>query len=342
VTVNKKNIQQKRNMKKTSEQIRKTPTMAALIVCLGALPLIYGVAGCSSDKTAYNGSTSLVGPQGPAGPAGPAGMQGQTGETGAPGVAMAGPMGAEGPAGPTGIRGETGATGVPGAVEVGQAGIAGPAGPAGAQGETGVTGAQGASAAGYAGPAGPAGPAGAQGETGLTGAQGSTLVGPTGPAGEQGSVGVQGVTGDTGSQGNTTAGVAGSTGVSGTAGEQGATGLTGAQGPTGVIEHWTSYRNFWFQGGDDGVATTDSGKVSRIAAYIQKNPSLQIGIDTYKDSSDQDLRARRVNSVRTALIQAGVPAEKIETGSFGDPMPRSADRVEVLIATSPNITSAQN
>ncbi len=287
--------------------------MAALIVCLGALPLIYGVAGCSSDKTAYNGSTSLVGPQGPAGPAGPAGMQGQTGETGAPGVAMAGPMGAEGPAGPTGIRGETGATGVPGAVEVGQAGIAGPAGPAGAQGETG-----------------------------LTGAQGSTLVGPTGPAGEQGSVGVQGVTGDTGSQGNTTAGVAGSTGVSGTAGEQGATGLTGAQGPTGVIEHWTSYRNFWFQGGDDGVATTDSGKVSRIAAYIQKNPSLQIGIDTYKDSSDQDLRARRVNSVRTALIQAGVPAEKIETGSFGDPMPRSADRVEVLIATSPNITSAQN
>jgi outer membrane protein OmpA-like peptidoglycan-associated protein len=313
VTVNKKNIQQKRNMKKTSEQIRKTPTMAALIVCLGALPLIYGVAGCSSDKTAYNGSTSLVGPQGPAGPAGPAGMQGQTGETGAPGVAMAGPMGAEGPAGPTGIRGETGATGVPGAVEVGQAGIAGPAGPAGAQGETG-----------------------------LTGAQGSTLVGPTGPAGEQGSVGVQGVTGDTGSQGNTTAGVAGSTGVSGTAGEQGATGLTGAQGPTGVIEHWTSYRNFWFQGGDDGVATTDSGKVSRIAAYIQKNPSLQIGIDTYKDSSDQDLRARRVNSVRTALIQAGVPAEKIETGSFGDPMPRSADRVEVLIATSPNITSAQN
>jgi hypothetical protein len=343
MTVNKQTSKTEITMKETSENNGKSPAMLTLIACLGVLPLIYGVTGCSSDKaTAYTGSSDLVGPQGPAGPAGPAGTQGQTGQTGAPGVALAGPTGAVGPAGPTGIRGPTGATGVAGAVEVGRAGIAGPAGPAGAQGETGLTGAQGASAAGYAGQTGAAGPAGAQGERGLTGDQGSTLVGPSGPAGVQGSTGVQGATGDTGLRGNTTAGVAGSTGASGTVGAQGATGLTGAQGETGVIAQWTSYRNFMFDADSDAVASSDAGKLSRIAAYIKLNPSLQLGIDTFKERSNQDLRNRRVNAVRLALINAGVPAEKIETGSFGDPLPRSNSRVEVLIATAPGYAAAQN
>jgi hypothetical protein len=205
-----------------------------------------------------------------------------------------------------------------------------------------LTGNQGASAAGFAGQTGAAGPAGAQGERGLTGNQGSTLVGPTGPAGEQGSVGAQGVTGDTGLKGNTTAGVAGSTGASGTVGAQGATGLTGDQGPTGVIAHWTSYRNFSFENGEDGIASSDAVKLSRIAAYIKLNPSLQLGIDTYKFPSNQDLRDRRINAVRVGLIDAGVPAEKISTGAFGDPLPRNDARVEVLIATAPGYTAAQN
>jgi outer membrane protein OmpA-like peptidoglycan-associated protein len=109
----------------------------------------------------------------------------------------------------------------------------------------------------------------------------------------------------------------------------------GAQGPAGVIGRWMSYRDFWFESGEAGIWPSDTSKVSDIAAYVKQNPSLQVGIDTF-DTRNQDLRDRRVNAVRDALIQAGVPAEKIGTGAFGDPKPRRDSRVEVLITTSQN------
>ena len=322
-----------RLLRKAAKGTAKKQGQWLIVATLGVATLV--VAGCASKQPYNESQASLIGPAGPAGAVGPAGAQGPTGYTGAPGAAMTGPRGAEGPSGPTGRRGPTGVTGPAGAVEVGQAGVAGASGPAGAQGERGWTGAQGASAAGYAGQTGPAGPAGARGERGETGAKGSTLVGPTGPAGAQGTTGAQGVTGETGFQGSTTAGVAGPAGGSGAVGEQGATGPMGAQGPAGVIGRWMSYRDSWFESGEAGIRPTDTSKVSDIAAYMKQNPSLQVGIDTF-DTSSQDLRDRRVNAVRDALIHAGVPAEKIATGAFGDPKPRHNSRVEVLITTTQN------
>ena len=43
---------------------------------------------------------------------------------------------------------------------------------------------------------------------------------------------------------------------------------------------------------------------------------------------------RRVESVRLALINAGVPAYRIKVGPFGDPKSRHDHRVEVLFATA--------
>ena len=110
----------------------------------------------------------------------------------------------------------------------------------------------------------------------------------------------------------------------------------GAQGPAGVIGRWMSYRDFWFERGEAGIRPSDTSNVSDIAAYMRQNPSLQVGIDTFMDPRNQDLRDHRVNAVRDVLIQAGVPAEKIWTGAFGDPKPRHAARVEVLITTLQN------
>src|ERR1051326_4716659 len=97
------------NMTNTSEK-GKTPTTLGLILCLGALPLLYGITGCSTGKPlAQNNSrsseeyASMVGPAGPQGPAGPEGARGFVGATGAPGAGFAGAAGEQGPAGPTGI-----------------------------------------------------------------------------------------------------------------------------------------------------------------------------------------------------------------------------------------------
>jgi hypothetical protein len=66
-------------------------------------------------------------------------------------------------------------------------------------------------------------------------------------------------------------------------------------------------------------------KVSEIAAYMNQNPSLQLGIDGSSNS--------RVNAVRDALIRTGVPSSKIRAGAFGDAQLRRDQRVEVLVRT---------
>jgi len=74
--------------------------------------------------------------------------------------------------------------------------------------------------------------------------------------------------------------------------------------------------------------------VAEIADYLQQNPSLKVGIDgSCPSSADHDIAMRRANSVRNALIKAGVPASRIETGVFGDAKLARERRVEVLLRT---------
>ena len=108
-----------------------------------------------------------------------------------------------------------------------------------------------------------------------------------------------------------------------------------------MIGRWTSYRDFWFETDQDGIRTVDTTKLAEIAAYMKQNPSLKIGIDTFTDPNNQELRDRRVNAVRAALVQAGVPANRIGTGSFGAAKPRRYARVEVLITTAGTYTTSQ-
>lgn len=279
------------------EKMMKRPIVLAVVATF--------VAGCGTTAPVAQYQSpraeeqiSYVGPAGPAGPAGAAGMQGATGYTGAPGVAIAGPAGETGYAGPQGMQGPTGATGVTGRMVVGPAGPRGGTGPAGVQGVAGSTGAQGPTTVGPAGPAGPSGVAGAQGATGFAGAQGSTeMAGFSGPAG-----------------------------ATGAAGPQGAIGPTGAQGQMagGGNARWSSYRDYSFNVNSNDILRDDGSKAREIADYLNQNPSARVAID--------GSRERRVNNVRDALIDAGVPAYKIQTGAFGDPQLRRDSRVAVLVS----------
>jgi hypothetical protein len=118
--------------------------------------------------------------------------------------------------------------------------------------------------------------------------------------------------------------VSGPTGATGAAGPQGAIGPTGAQGPMAGGSGWSSYRDFTFNGNNDNILDSDSNKAGEIADYMNQNPSFRAGID---GSNPQ-----RVSNVRDALINAGVPAYKIQTGSFDDPQLRRNNRVAVLLS----------
>lgn len=105
-----------------------------------------------------------------------------------------------------------------------------------------------------------------------------------------------------------------------------------------MVDHWVLYREFMFEGDRAEVHTSDTAKVTEIAAYIQQNPSLQLGIDGTpeqrgSDPRDRNLCDRRAAAVSDALRQAGVPAGKISTGAFGDAQLRRDRRVAVLIRT---------
>jgi outer membrane protein OmpA-like peptidoglycan-associated protein len=150
---------------------------------------------------------------------------------------------------------------------------------------------------------GPMGPAGPTGMTGMTGAQGST-----------GMTGVQGSTGMTGVQGS-----AGMTGVQGPAGITGAQGAPASSPPGG---RWTLVKEFMFDFDRWDIRNSESRKPAEVAAYMSQNSSVRLGITGYTDRQSTDqynlpLSQRRVATVRDALIQAGVPADRIETGTFG-------------------------
>ena len=315
------------------------------------------VAGCNCGQpvhTAQTGETQTyatqttysdrqadwVGPRGPDGPVGAQGAPGPAGQIGPAGYATAGPQGAAGKTGLTGARGSMGAPGPAGQLAMGPTGPVGPDGATGAQGRAGQMGRRGASADGFAGPQGATGLTGASGAVGKTGVIGPTLVGPAGPAGRPGATGPQGELGSTGARGATTAGVAGPMGVVGATGPRGPVGPTGPQGPTGVVELWTSYRDFWFDRGQAVVHPADQAQVAAIAAYMNANPSLILGIDGSTNpratrQQDRDLRDRRVSAVRSSLLAAGVPAARMSDGMFGDVNLRRDGRVELLVKTNP-------
>jgi outer membrane protein OmpA-like peptidoglycan-associated protein len=106
-----------------------------------------------------------------------------------------------------------------------------------------------------------------------------------------------------------------------------------------VVDRWTSFREFVFEFNRADIQASDTSKVSEIAAYMKQNPSLRIGIDGSMDPRgtdprNQDLSDRRISAVRDALIQAGVPSSKIQSGAYGDAKLARDRRVEVLISTS--------
>lgn len=147
----------------------------------------------------------------------------------------------------------------------------------------------------------------------------------------------------------------GMTGGMGATGPMGPAGPMGAQGPAGpagaqalAAKNWASFRNFLFDFDMSNIRSNETNHVSDVAAYLKQNPSARVGIDGHTDprgtdAYNQSLSERRVNTIRDALVAAGVPGDKIHTGAFGESQPKcnaSTEacwqrdrRVEVLIGT---------
>jgi outer membrane protein OmpA-like peptidoglycan-associated protein len=98
-----------------------------------------------------------------------------------------------------------------------------------------------------------------------------------------------------------------------------------------MVGSWTPFRDFWFDGSRSDIQASDAGKAMEIANYLRQNPSQQVGIDGQYNVNDTALGNRRVDAVRNALMNAGIPASRIETGAFGGMQMQRDRRVAVLV-----------
>jgi outer membrane protein OmpA-like peptidoglycan-associated protein len=157
--------------------------------------------------------------------------------------------------------------------------------------------------------------------------------------------GSQGSTGMTGSQGST-----GMTGSQGAAGVRGPAGVAAAPSPLYLGPGWVSLKDFTFEYDRTDIRTSEVNQPSEIATYVRQNPTVRVGIDGSTDllrgtnQYNAELSQRRIGNVRDALIQAGVSADRIDTGTFAaqkascnDSVERCAQRdgrVEVLVRSA--------
>jgi outer membrane protein OmpA-like peptidoglycan-associated protein len=124
--------------------------------------------------------------------------------------------------------------------------------------------------------------------------------------------------------------------------------MAGAPGATGM--RWTAFKDVLFDFDKSDLRANEQPEINEIASHLQQNPSVTVGIDGHADPRGTDrynqaLSERRVNAVKAALMKAGVPAEKIQTGAFGESRLKCNDqteacwqrdrRVEVLMGNNP-------
>ena len=71
------------------------------------------------------------------------------------------------------------------------------------------------------------------------------------------------------------------------------------------------------------LSDEERAKIAELAAMLKQNPNYQVELEGYADPRGTDkynvaLSRRRVDAVRTALIEAGVPVAAIVTGAYGE------------------------
>ena len=196
-------------------------------------------------------------------------------------------------------------------------------------------------AVGCTGPAGLTGATGAQGQMGMTGAQGSS--GLTGLQGSPGMTGAQGSRRD--DRGARLGWDDGGPRPGRTDGGPGRGGVTGAAAGDS-LELVESVHVRLRQGGHPvfGVEEARRDRGLREPEPVRATRDRRLHGFAQHQSVQSPLSQRRVATVRDALIQAGVPADRIETGTFGTDRPMCnpsteqcsprEGRVEVLVRAS--------
>jgi peptidoglycan-associated lipoprotein len=129
------------------------------------------------------------------------------------------------------------------------------------------------------------------------------------------------------------AGERGPMGPAGPAGAQGPVGSVGPQALASSDNRAVNFRDILFDFDKSDIRPNEMSKITDIAAYMEKNSLSQVGINGYADPRGTDpynqaLSERRVNSIRNALVKAGIASDKIQSDAFGEQRPLCKESTE--------------
>ena len=120
----------------------------------------------------------------------------------------------------------------------------------------------------------------------------------------------------------------------GPAGPSGSAGLAGPAGQSSVmVEKPLLISDILFDFDKSDVRSSEQSKISEVAAYIQKNPTIHLSLNGNADprgANDYNLKLskKRVENVRDALVAAGVPKDRIKIDAFGETRPNCQEKTE--------------
>lgn len=105
-----------------------------------------------------------------------------------------------------------------------------------------------------------------------------------------------------------------------------------------------------FNTGKAGILRSGTDNLAKVAAFFSRNPESKASIEGYTDNVGADdynyaLSQRRASAVQNALLQMGVPADRLSTRAYGEENPVAGNdtsagrqlnrRVEIVFATPP-------
>jgi len=94
-----------------------------------------------------------------------------------------------------------------------------------------------------------------------------------------------------------------------------------------------SFRDILFDYDKSNIRASESSKITDIVNYMTQNPSASLRIDGYADPRGTNqynmvLSQKRVNTVRDALVKAGVAQSRIAPSHYGEARPKCTEKTE--------------
>jgi outer membrane protein OmpA-like peptidoglycan-associated protein len=94
-----------------------------------------------------------------------------------------------------------------------------------------------------------------------------------------------------------------------------------------------SFNDILFDFDKAEMRSSETPKIEKIVGELTDKPSAQVWIAGYADPRGDDeynqkLSQKRVESIREALVKAGVPGDRIRTAAFGENFLKCKDQTE--------------